>query len=34
MTIMGNSKYILKSGDILLDNQSIKNLSPNERSKL
>ena len=34
MTIMGNSKYILESGDILLDNQSIKNLSPNERSKL
>jgi Fe-S cluster assembly ATPase SufC len=31
---MGNSKYNIKSGDILLDNKSIKNLSPNERANL
>lgn len=34
MTIMGNSKYNIKSGDILLDNKSIKNISPNERANL
>lgn len=34
MTIMGNSKYIIESGDILLNDQSLKLLSTDERSKL
>lgn len=33
MTIMGNPKYEITSGDILLENKSIKDLNPNERAK-
>jgi Fe-S cluster assembly ATP-binding protein len=31
--VMGHPKYKIKSGDILVDNKSIKNLSPDQRSK-
>ena len=34
MTIMGHPKYEIIDGDIQLDGQSIKQLSPNERAKI
>lgn len=34
MTLVGNPKYEIKEGEILLDNQSIKEMSPDERSKV
>ncbi|MCX6824657.1 MAG: Fe-S cluster assembly ATPase SufC [candidate division SR1 bacterium] len=34
MTIMGHPKYILSSGDILVDKKSITKLDPHERAKL
>ncbi len=33
MTIMGNSKYSIESGDIMLDGKSIKDMPANERAK-
>ncbi len=33
MTIMGNPKYTVKSGDIVLNTESIKDMPPNERAK-
>lgn len=33
-TIMGDSKYIIKKGDILVDSKSILNLEVNERAKM
>ncbi len=33
MTIMGNPKYSITSGDILLENTSIKDLTPNQRAQ-
>ena len=32
-TIMGDPNYVVKNGDILIDNESIINLKVNERSK-
>ncbi len=34
MTIMGHPKYMIRNGDILVDNKSIGKLNPHERAKL
>ena len=34
MTIMGNPKYTIEAGDILIEKKSIKEMMPNERAQL